>query len=111
MLTIILSGPKSSEQQARTALASAGHAVQATAHDHGLAETVTGKKIRQAVAFLTVEGEDIDAVAATVQPLGYALRMHHKTPEPQPPSVEAQLASTIADMQREIAELKAKVGD
>jgi hypothetical protein len=111
LLTIILSGPKTVEQQARTALASAGYSVHPTSHDHGLPSTPTGKKVRQAVSFLTVEAEDVDAVAATVAPLSYVLRMHHDTPEPPVPSAEERIAATLAGMQREITELKAQVGD
>lgn len=106
---ITLSGPKVAEQQARTALAAAGYAPHPNGHDHGLPATVTGKKVRQAVAWITVETDDVNGPPAAVGSLGYVLRMHHETqPEPEP-SAESQLAATLADMQREIAELKAKV--
>ncbi len=109
-LTIILSGPKTAESQARTMLASAGYTVHPQGHDYGLPET-TGKKPRQAVSFLTVEADNIDAVAATVRPLRYMLRLHHHTPSPVEPSAEEKLLATLADMQREIAEIKAKIGE
>jgi hypothetical protein len=109
--TIVLSGPKTAESQARTALASAGYTPHPTSHDHGLPSTVTGKKVRQAVSFLSVSADDVDGPPAAVASLGYVLRLHHEESPPPEPSVESQLAATLADMQREIAELKAKVGD
>lgn len=108
-MTIVLSGPKTVEQQARTALASAGYTVHPAGRDHGLPATPTGKKIRQAASFLTVDGDDIDHIAESVASLGYVLRMHHDTPETPEPSAEDRIAATLADMRREIAELKAQV--
>lgn len=110
-LTIVLSGPKSSEPQARTALASQGFEVQRTVDNHGLPDAPTGEPPAQPVAFITVTAEDeqLDAVASCAQTLGYQLRMHHDTPPPHEPSEAEQLAATLADMRREIDELKARV--
>lgn len=106
-LTIILSGPKSAATQARNALAAAGLDVQQTEHDHGLPATATGKDIRQAQAFITVHGDDIDKAHETVAPLGWRLRMHFETTEPAPPSVEQLLADRLAALEAELAKLKA----
>jgi hypothetical protein len=110
-LLIVLSGPKSSTQQARTALAASGYTVQNTDHNHGLSDHPQGKSVRQAVSFLTVEAPEdaLDDVAACASSLKFVLRMHHPKPEPPEPSPEQQLAATLADMQREIAELREKV--
>jgi hypothetical protein len=114
-LTIVVSGPKSSEPQVRTALASAGFQVQQTVHDHGLPEVLTeearlaGEKPAQPQAFVTVltDEDQLDAVTARAQTLGYVLRLHHETPpEPTPDP----LTATLADMQRQIDELRAKAG-
>ena len=105
-LTVVLSGPKASLTQARNALAASGHAVQDTAHHHGLPQTVTGEDIREAQAFITVHGDDINAPAETVRSLGWVLRMHHETPGPVPPSPEQQLANRLAALEAELAELK-----
>jgi hypothetical protein len=104
---IVVSGPKSSESQVRTALASQGFQVLKTVHDHRFPPDESG----QPEAFVTVlaDEDQLDAVAACAQTLGYRLRLHHETPEPAPPSAAMQLAATLADMQREIDELKAKV--
>jgi vacuolar-type H+-ATPase subunit I/STV1 len=111
-LLIVLSGPKSSEQQARTALAASGYTVQNTDHNHGLPDHPQGKKVRQATSFVTVEADEgqLDAVAAAASSLGFHLRMHHTKPEPAPVSAEQELAHTLAEMRAEIAELREKVG-
>ncbi len=98
---IVVSGPKSSEPQVRTALASQGYTVLKTVHDHRFPPDESG----QPEAFVTVlaDEDQLDAVAACAQTLGYRLRLHHDTPEAM------QLASTLADMRREIDELKARV--
>jgi hypothetical protein len=103
-LTIVVSGPKSSEPQVRTALASAGFEVQQTVHDHGFPPG----KGKTPAAFVTVLADDdqLDAVAACAQTLSYVLRMHHPTAESAPPD---ELAATLAAMRREIAELREKV--
>jgi hypothetical protein len=105
-LTVVVSGPKSSEPQVRTALASAGFEVQKTVDDHGFPP-----ESGPPVAFVTAlaDEDQLDAVAACAQTLGYALRLHHDTP-PEPEPSEAQiLAATLADMQREIAELRERL--
>lgn len=105
-LTIVVSGPKSSEPQVRTALASAGFEVQKTVHDHGFPPS----KRKQPVAFVTVTAEEdqLDAVVACASTLGYRLRLHHETPPEPEPSAEMRIAATLADMRREIDELKAR---
>lgn len=108
-LTIVLSGPKTAESQARTALASAGFCVHGRARDYGLPDHAHGHK-RQTVAFISCEGDDLDRAVKVAKTLGYALRLHHGTvPEPEPSPMET-IAATLAEMQREIAALKAKVG-
>lgn len=106
-LTIILSGPKSSASQARNALVASGLDVQGTEHDHGLPATASGKTLRQAQAFITVHGDDINAAADAAASLGWVLRMHFETPEPGPPSMEQQLADRLASLESDIADLKA----
>jgi hypothetical protein len=118
MMTIVLSGPRSSETQARNALVAAGHDVQESVHDHGLPEDPIdsehrpkGYKVpRQAVAFLTVHGEDVDAVVDSVQGLHYRLRMHHPIPEPAPPDPTVELTRRMDAMQAEINSLRAERG-
>lgn len=83
MLTIVLSGPKSTASQARTALAGSGFQPDASDHDHGLPATVTGAKVRQAQAFVTVQGDDVNAAHSAVSPLGWVLRAHWETPREQ----------------------------
>jgi hypothetical protein len=109
-LTIVLSGPKSAEQQARTALASAGYRVDPKSHDHGLPEhPIEGRKVRQAVAFLTVQGEDINAVADAVASLKYVLRQHYHTPEPVEPDPMERLLREVTSLRSEVDELKVRV--
>jgi hypothetical protein len=107
-LTIVLSGPKAAEQQARTALAAAGFTVEPGGHDHGLPERASGKKVRQAVSFLTVRAEDVDAVASCAASLKYVLRLHHETPEEPEPSLEHRLIEELAALRAEVNELKAR---
>jgi len=103
--TIVVSGPRSSEPQVRTALASQGFEVQRTVDDHGF-PPVEGPPI----AFVTVlaDEDQLDAVAACAQTLGYSLRLHHETPPPAEASDEMKLAATLAEMRAEIDELKAR---
>ena len=111
-LTIVTSGPRSSEPQVRTALASQGYEVQRTIDNHGLPDSATeknrDKKSKQPVAFVTCIAPDdqLDAVVACAQTLGYQLRMHHDTPEPPAPDPPT---STLADMRRDIEELKERL--
>jgi hypothetical protein len=109
-LMIVTSGPKSAEPQLRTALASRGFQVQPTVAAHGLPDHPQGKKAKQPVAFVTVLTEDdqLDKVEGCAETLGYVLRLHHETPGAPEPSAEMELASTLADMRREIDELKAR---
>lgn len=102
-LTIVLSGPKSSQSQARNALASAGITVHATVHDHGLEDL---SHPGQPDAYLTVEHSDINQAHQTVEPLGWRLRAHWHTPEPKPPRQD--LMATIEAMQRRLNALEAK---
>jgi hypothetical protein len=110
-LTIVLSGPKSSEPQVRTALASGGFTVLSTIDDHGLHPHASGEEPPQPVAFVTVtaEHEQLDAVAERAATLGYALRLHHETSLEREPSGGMQLAATLADLRREIEQLRARL--
>jgi hypothetical protein len=105
-LTIVVSGPKATVSQAKTALAGSGFDVQATPHDHGLPATVTGEEIPEAQGFIAILGSDIDAAHEAVRPLGWALRAHWETPEPKA-DPGADLARTLAAMQAQIDALKA----
>ena len=103
-LTIILSGPKSSMPQARTALSGVG-AVQPGEHDHGLSPLASGEDTREPQGFITLLGGDVDRALAVAQTLGWSLRMHHETPEiPAPNSLDVKLAR----MQAQIDELKGR---
>jgi len=102
-LTIVLSGPKAANTQARTALASRGFAVTDNTHDYGL--RAEGGEPQE---FIHVQGDDIDAAHATVVPLGYRLTLHYETPEESPPSIEQQLRTTLAEYERRIAALEAQ---
>lgn len=109
-LTILLSGPRSSESQARTALAARGFAVHGTDHDYGLSPHPAGEEIVEPQAFVTVDGDDVNLALGTVSPLGWHLRLHHESvPEPQPNPIVA-LTATLAEMRAEIAALKARIG-
>jgi hypothetical protein len=68
----------------------------------------------QAESFLTVTGDHPDAAVDAVRSLGYVLRMHFETPEPQPPvGIEQHQANELATQAAELvsmrAELKARV--
>lgn len=118
MLTIVLSGPRSSETQARNALVAAGHNVLDTVHDHGLPEDPIDpehrpkgyKTPRQAVAFITVHSEDLDGVVESVRGLHYQLRMHHPVLEPPPPDPTVELVRRMDAMQAELDAFKAERG-
>ncbi|HEY1690055.1 MAG TPA: hypothetical protein VGF95_14465 [Solirubrobacteraceae bacterium] len=105
-LIVVLSGPKTTAQQAKTALAAAGLTVTDATHSHGLAgrKSETGKRGRQAVAFLTVESDGDDPTPArdAVVGLGWQLRSHRVKGPPLKPS----LGVTLARMQAEIDALK-----
>lgn len=100
--TIVLSGPKAAEPQARTALASAGFPAAPTVHDHGL----HAEDDQQAITFLTCAADDIDGPSSAIASLGYRLRQHYETPPDPEPSPLEQIAATMAEMQAQIAELK-----
>jgi hypothetical protein len=68
MLTITLSGPPDSELDAAAALLAAGFA-----DVRGDRNTLPAEP---GTAYLTCEGEDIDAAHAAVEPFGWRLRMH-----------------------------------
>lgn len=107
-LLVVLSGPKANEQQARTALASAGFVLRSDQHNHGLPDRKdgkAGKRTRQAVSFIGVEGDDPTEAREAVKGLGYELRLHREIGPPPEPS----LADLLARMQAEIDELKGRV--
>lgn len=115
MLTIVLSGPRSSETQARNALVAAGYDVQDTVHDHGLPEDPVDpehrpkgyKTPRQAVAFLTVHGEDIDGPVEAVRGLHYQLRLHHPgIAVPLKPDPAVELLTRVAALEAEVNDLR-----
>jgi hypothetical protein len=106
-MIVVLSGPKAAETQARNALVSAGHKIASTKHDHGLTPTVTGKKVKQAVAFLTVEDTaDMDAVTASVKSLKYVLRQHYEPKPPSAPSAQDELLAEIRSLRTDVETLK-----
>lgn len=108
MLTIVLSGPKVSTNQACTALVAAGLSVETADHDHGLPEHASGEDIREPQAFVTVQGDDVDHAHQVVRSLGWCLRLHFPTPEPPPPSAEEQLREELAKLRAEVEALKAR---
>lgn len=109
-LTIILSGPKFCENQARNALAARGYqAAPPSPFNHGLPDMATGDDPVQPQSFVTVYGDDVDAANAAVVSLGWGLRMHYDTPPDAEPSIDLQVASAVADLQRQIDELRAVV--
>ena len=108
MLTIVLSGPKVGEQQARNALVAARFDVHDRGHDYGLPPLSD----QQAEAFLVCEGEDVDKATEAVRGLGWTLRMHlDAQPNPAdpvfvaPPDPFVELASLRAELEA----LKARV--
>ena len=106
-MIVILSGPRTAESQARNALAGAGYKVRADSHDHGLEPTVTGAKVRQAVAFLTLDDvADVDAAVVPVASLKYVLRMHYE-PGPVPePSTADLLRDELVSLRADVEALK-----
>jgi len=109
-LTIVLSGPKASVNQARTSLASAGVGdVMSVDHDHGLPPLASGEEIREAQGFITLLGEDIDAASRAVAGLGWRLRLHFPTPEPPPPNEMDLLREDVANLKAQMADLKARL--
>jgi hypothetical protein len=105
-LTIVLSGPKIAESQARTALASHGYTILAGPDSHGLPDTRTGEAAAQPVRFITVTGDSLDATDC-VAGLGYLRRMHHETQPPPEPSVEERLLAELAALRADVDRLKA----
>lgn len=106
----MVSGPKANASQAATALAAAGLTLESTTQEHGLTSLANGEDIREAQAFITVSGEDVNAARQAVEPLGWCLRLHYPTPEPAAPGPDEQMAAELAALKAEIAILKAKVG-
>jgi hypothetical protein len=102
-LTITLSGPRTSEQQARNALVAEQFDMSPPDHDYGLPAVSD----QQAEAFITVIGDDVDKAWDAVRALGWQLRIHHETPEPARPGPEQQLADTFAEYGRRLAALEA----
>ena len=99
-LTILVSGPKATVAQARNVLGVAGFRVLDTDRDHGYPATVTGKKIREAQAFVTVEGDDVDRAHEVVTPLHWRLRAHWETPPIPEPSLESKFAALQAQVEK-----------
>lgn len=107
-LTIILSGPKFSESQARNALAAEAFDVQPPSpFAHGLPEMADGAAAVEPQSFITATGDDINRANKAVEALGWRLRMHYDTPVPAKPSAEQALADELASLRREVEELKA----
>lgn len=106
MLTIVLSGPKSSRPAVERALAGNGFELRGDLDEqwHGLANSSDGKKPKAPVGFVTVDGDDIDLSHQLVESLGWRLRHHMFKPDPVEP-----VPDPLDELRREIAELKAKV--
>ena len=116
MLTIVLSGPKAAESQARTALAAAGFVVNPDSDDHGLpADPVDPdhrpkryKAPRQAIAFLTCEAED-----GRICPRGRRVarvRAAYAASDPPPePSFEERLFTELADVKSRLGLLEGQM--
>ena len=104
-LHITLSGPKASEQQARNALVAERFDVHAKGHDYGLPALSEG----QAEAFVNVTGDDVDKAQACVSALGWRLRLHHETPDPEKPGPFKVIEERITYYDSEIANLKARL--
>lgn len=60
-------------------------------------------------AIHAANAEQLNAAVAACEPHEWVLRVHYPEPDKPEPSPEMKLAATIADMQREIAALKARV--
>lgn len=99
---VVLSGPKTNEQQARTKLTSLGFNVREETHNHGLPDVKDGesaKRGRQAVRFLGIEiAKDVDPtdVREAVAGLGYVLRLHRELGPPPEPSADDVIAELRA---------------
>ena len=91
MLHIVLSGPASQLKSAQKALKDAGFTIvlndlgDPLTHDWGMAASAdtelldgvpTAKESKVPIAFLTVEGDDVNRAAEFVEPLKWRLRSH-----------------------------------
>jgi hypothetical protein len=82
VLTILCSGPQSQQRKALKALKDAGYTVvlddvgEPSAHDWG--HPIEG---RAPLAFLTVEGDDVDRLVGVLEPVKWRLRAHWDKPE------------------------------
>ena len=108
MYTIALSGPERTRAQAEVALELAR--IPILPDDHHAPMPWASKFPEDDDAWLTVEHEDVDVAARVVESAGWRLRVHYPAPEKPKPTQEQIMAATIADMQAEIAALKAAVG-
>lgn len=106
MLTIALSGPASTRAQAEVALEDARIPIYPT--DHWAPMHWPTKFPGETDEWITVEHDDVDHIARTVEPAGWRLRLHYETPPKPEPSPEQKLAATIAEMRAEIDALKAR---
>lgn len=78
-----------------------------------LTATRSGDDPKEPHGFTALIAADMDALNAAVKAVArhkWVLRTHHETPPKPEPSPEQSLAATVAEMQAEIAALKARLG-
>lgn len=102
--TITISGPRDDLARVELALEDAGVPIlPEDHHEHSWGAKVP---VEDGEMVLTVDHPSVADVARLAESVGWRLRTHHPAlgaPQPDP------LAATLADMRREIAELKARV--
>lgn len=108
-ITAILSGPKTSESQARNALVARGLELVDADHSHGLPATPSGAEPAQPVAFIAALTDHPDRAAQAVAGLGWVLRMHHTTPEPLPVSDLEGVMSRLSIVEQRIEQFHESV--
>ena len=70
------------------------------------------KRLGGEQGFATVhlaDADELNKAVAACEPHGWVLRVHYPEPPAPEPSPEMKIAATLADMQREIAALKARL--
>jgi hypothetical protein len=117
-LIACLSGPERTRANVEVALEDA-RIPQLPDDHHGmmdwnrkLPQLPSGEEPKEPHGFVTVhvaDAEGLNKAVSACEPHSWVLRVHYPEPDRPEPSPEQRIAATLADMQREIAELKARV--
>lgn len=105
--TIAISGPARTRAKAEVALET--KRIRVLPDNHHAVMNWRSKFPDDTDEWITVEADHPDEVVTAVESANWRLRVHYLTPEPPAPSQTDVLTATLAEMQAEIAALKAKV--